>query len=97
MGTLLDNLTVFEDDNPGEKLAHFHLTYVLKTYKSADAIVCKQVTMFSYLYWNRTGGTLRTESRCAIDREERPSWRFCRAFWMSFSVEVSNALVQVRN
>ena len=66
MGTLLDNLTVFEDDNPGEKLAHFHLTYVLKTYKSADAIVCKQVTMFSYLYWNRTGGTLRTESRCAI-------------------------------
>src|SRR5579863_3388731 len=33
-----------------------------------------------------------TESRCAIDNDERPRTRFCRAFWMSRSVEVSRAL-----
>ena len=33
-----------------------------------------------------------TDNRCAIESDERPCTRFCSAFWMSFSVDVSRAL-----
>ena len=60
------------------------------TYRSALAMVYDKRGILDAVSIHRNR---LTESRWAIDNDERPRTRFCRAFWISRSVEVSRALI----